>query len=110
MRVVLALLAAVVLAACNQTKPDTSAATPVAPIDAKIAKVSQDLAKNCALLSTGIVLAQAFNKSQKLTPVLASAKLAQEDFCAHPPTDTATAIQLVAQAAVDISNALKEAH
>lgn len=110
MRAAILATCALALAGCQTTGPTPpAAAVPAAPIDAKIAKVSADLAKNCALLQGGLAVAEAFNKSVKVKPIIAAARATAADFCAAPPTDTATAIQLVAQAAIEVSNAMKEA-
>lgn len=99
------LLLGLPLAACQTAAPPPA---PQAPIDQRIAAVSQDLAKNCAALSTGIVLAQVFNKSERMRPILRAAKVTQENFCAAPPANTAEAIKLVEQTVKDIATALQE--
>lgn len=106
---------ALALAGCNTTttaKVDGSATTPVTvqtKLDTKIAAVSEQLAKSCAYLSVGLTLAKTFNKYPSVAPYIDAAKVAQEDFCANPPSDTQTAIQVVGRIAADLANAVAEA-
>lgn len=98
------------LAGCI-VKPSTDASVPVAvsPTDAKIAELSKKLAAQCTLLAVGIAAADAFIADPKVQKVVDSAEIARADFCASPPSDATTAIAKVAQIAIDITVALKQA-
>lgn len=97
------------LAGCQSMKDalDPSLPPPTAPIDAKIAKVSEELAKQCALLATGIVLADTFTSKPEIEKTLKIAEAARASFCAAPPTDVNTAIATVASMAIAINVALR---
>lgn len=99
---------ALALAGCQTVKVslDPSVPPPQAPIDQKIAKISEELAKQCALLATGIVLVQTFKPDLKEQLKLAEA--ARSAFCAKPPTDVNTAIATVAAMAIAVNTALQE--
>lgn len=99
---------ALTLAGCQTVAPSTPPAVPASAVDQKIAEVSKELADQCALLRTGIVLARAFVDKDKAQKVLAVAEAARAQFCAAPPVDTATAIQTVAAMAIAVNQALKE--
>lgn len=92
--------------ACNQQKPATTVPT-AAPIDQKIAKVSQELAQQCATLATVITLAEIYNTKPEVDKALAAGEAARKAFCANPPSDVNTAIASVADIAIAISTELR---
>lgn len=100
---IIVLVAGLALAGC-QVKPSPVATVPQAPVDAKIAAVSQELAQYCATAQMGIVLVRALNLSNKpeVRKSLAAAEAARAAFCASPPTDTVTAIGVMAAIATDV--------
>lgn len=98
------------LAGCQTVKQalDPSLPPPTVPIDQKIAKISEELAKQCALLQTGIVLAGTFTKSEELKKTLIVAEAARAQFCAAPPSDVNSAISTVAAMAIAVNLTLRE--
>lgn len=111
MRLVIVAALAVLLAACQTVKP-TALAVPspeATKVDQKIAAVSKTLAKQCALLAIAISAGQAFSSNPKVDEALVAAEGARQAFCAHPPTDTASAIQTVADMAIAVNAALAQA-
>lgn len=112
---VIAASAALLCAACNTTAPATGTATDAsgasagAKVDAKIAEVSQTLAKQCTILALAIAAGEAWASNPKVDRVLVAAEAARQSFCAAPPKDTATAIQAVADMAIAVNSALAEA-
>ena len=112
MKPFLTLTMALLLAGCQTTTTavttDPALPPPSAPIDKKIANISEELAKQCALLATGIVLAQTFIDKPEVKKQLKVAEAARAAFCAAPPTDVNTAISTVAAMAIAINLSLRE--
>lgn len=109
MRFALVACGALALAGCQtvSTTPPV-AAVPASAVDVKIAQVSKELADQCALLKTGIILARAFVDKERVQKTLVVAEAARSEFCAAPPTDVVSAIQTVAAMALAVNRALKE--
>lgn len=104
-----ALLGGFLLAGCQSTKP-SAPAVDATELDAKIAKASQTLAKQCTLLAVAISIGEAWASNPKVDQALVAAEAARQRFCAAPPKDTATAIQAVADMAIAVNAALAQAN
>lgn len=96
------------LAGC-QTKP-VAPSVDATELDAKIAKASATLAKQCTLLAVAISLGEAWASDPKVDQALIAAEAARQRFCAAPPRDTASAIQAVADMAIAVNAALAQAN
>lgn len=105
-----ALLLALLCASCVTTGPTDSGttATVSTKVDARIASVSDALAKECTLLAIAIEAGGMFTKSAKVQRALNAAEAGRQQFCAAPPTDTNTAIATVAKMAVAVNVALNQ--
>lgn len=99
-----------VLASCVTTGPAGSGttATVSTKVDARIAAVSDALARECTLLAIAIEAGGMFTKSAKVQKALSAAEAGRQQFCAAPPTDTNTAIATVAKMAVAVNVALNQ--
>lgn len=95
------------LAACQTTKQTVT--VPAAPVDAKIAKVSEDLAKQCAAAKVLITLADLYVSDSKVQLAVDTADATVTRFCAKPPQNVNDAILLVAQVATDLNTAINAA-
>lgn len=96
-------LAALALAGCQTTKPADPKAVPVAPVDAKIASVSQELAAYCGTAKALLPLVGAFvGTKPAVRKVLASGQAAADRFCEAPPEDLNEAISTMAKIAADL--------
>lgn len=104
-----ALMGGFLLAGC-QTKKPTAPSVDATELDAKIAKASQTLAKQCTLLAVAISIGEAWASNPKVDQALVAAEAARQRFCAAPPKDTATAIQAVADMAIAVNAALAQAN
>lgn len=105
-----ALLLALLCASCVTTGPAGSGttATVSTKVDARIASVSDALAKECSILAVAIEVGRVFAKPAKVQKALAAAEAGRAEFCAEPPSDTNTAIATVAKMAMAVNVALNQ--
>lgn len=101
MRAAIALLLALALTACQTVKP-ADPALPAAPIDARIAAVSAELAGYCSTARALLPIVGAFATKPTAIKAVASARVGVARFCEAPPENVNEAIATLAQIAGDL--------